>query len=178
MKNIKGISEIMFYRDYLDISEFLNLNSRSLLDLFEDLIQNQSERLFVLENIEEIFIDKKRVIVNCIDSQIDKSNKYKLYIYEKLEHSKVTIDLNSLPDKIDVRLINKDIFDDRDIFCFSDYKFFESGNELDAFIESESHGSLVSRQLYIKGENDTLYNIDLLNDDIDEELEAIKEMID
>jgi len=180
MKTIKGISEIMFYQNDLKLSKFLNLNSGSLLDLYEDLIQNQSERLFVLESVEEIFIDKKRVTVNCIDSPIEKSNNYILYLYEKLEHSNITLDLNSsklLPDKIEVSPISREIFEDRDLLCFSEYKIFESGNELDVFLESESYGPSVIRQLYIKGEEDTLYNIDLLNDNIDEELEAIKEMI-
>jgi hypothetical protein len=73
--------------------------------------------------------------------------------------------------------MNKHIFEDRDMLSFIDYKFLEDGNEIDLFIEGESYGVSVSKQLYILGENGTLYNIDLLNDDIEEELDAIKEMI-
>jgi hypothetical protein len=180
MKRINGIYQIMFYEDDLDVNEFNNLTAESILKLFNELIQNNSEYVFCLENLDNISVEERCIKVNSIEDKFQKLYNYKLYIYEKLEYSNITIDvlsLDRLPDQLEIKSMNKHIFEDRDMLSFIDYKFLEDGNEIDLFIEGESYGVSVSKQLYILGENGTLYNIDLLNDDIEEELDAIKEMI-
>jgi len=180
MKKISGVSEIMLIESELDISEFKQFDVESLLTFVDDLLLNQSVRLFCIDDLDAVKLAGKNLNVTTLDETSSSSTNPKLFIYEQLEFQSISIDMpagSNSPKMLEVKLVNQSVFNDREKYCFSDYTFYAGDDAVDCTIESESSGSSTMKQLYLLDKEGMLYNIDLLNDDVTEELSAIQEML-
>lgn len=178
MKNISGISELMFYENELDIDQLLTFDDSSLMEFIDDKLCNESVKIYCLDGENEVALHGNELKVELSEGKDIDISKLRIYLYERLESQNVQVYSGTvLANEIHIELMNRTIFADREMTCFSNYSFFNNADKLADSIESESYGSSEMKQFYIVGEDGVLYNIDLLNDDVAEELSSIQDMI-
>ncbi len=99
-------------------------------------------------------------------------------VYEILENSRVysehDIDPNNLEMKINTTQDDSLFIQGYEVFNEKEYNFFQNGKNIDLTLESESHGNIEFKLLYIKDENE-FFAIDLDdNDDIEDMFQQIQ----
>ena len=171
-----GLRELMWSTINVKKSDILNNDENFLINKANELIENESFRLFSTNIDYDVDIDgtplkvdfkkeEPRLDINTDEMRID--------VYEFLENSSVyspdLIKPENLELKIDTKQDTSIYGYGHEVFNDSEYKFHQNNKELNLVLESESNGPIDRKLLYVKDQNEN-FAIDL-TDDLD-----VKEM--
>jgi len=162
-----GLRELMWCTTNVKKSDILNNDENFLINKANDLIENESFRLFSTNIDYDVDIDgtplkvdfkkeEPRLDINTDEMRID--------VYEFLENSSVyspdLIKPENLELKIDTKQDTSIYGYGHEVFNDSEYKFHQNNKELNLVLESESNGPIDRKLLYVKDQSEN-FAIDL-----------------
>ena len=171
-----GLRELMWCTINVKKSDILNNDENFLINKANELIENESFRLFSTYIDYEVDIDGTSLKVDFkkeepkLNTKID---EMRIDVYEILENSSVYSPDLIKPENLELKINTKQdtsIYGyGHEVFNDSEYKFYQNNNEINLVFESESSGPIDRKLLYIKDQSEN-FAIDL-TDDLD-----VKEM--
>jgi len=171
-----GLNEIMWCTVNVKKNDILNNDKDYLIDKANELIENESFRLFSTNIDYDVDIDGTPLEVDFKkeEPKLDTStDEMRIDVYEILENSSVyspdLIKPENLELKIDTKQDTSIYGYGHEVFNDSEYKFYQNNKEINLVLESESSGPIDRKLLYIKDQSEN-FAIDL-TDDLD-----VKEM--
>ena len=171
-----GLRELMWCTTNVKKSDILNKDENFLINKANELIENESFRLFSANIDYDVDIDGISLKVDFKKEEPKlntKADEIRIDVYEILENSSVyspdLIKPENLELKIDTKQDTSIYGYGHEVFNDSEYKFYQNNKELNLVLESESNGPIDRKLLYVKDQNEN-FAIDL-TDDLD-----VKEM--
>ena len=171
-----GLRELMWCTINVKKSDILNNDENFLINKANELIENESFRLFSTNIDYEVDIDGTPLKVDFKKNEMKldiKADEMRLDVYEILENSSVyssdLIKPENLELKIDTKQDTSIYVYGHEVFNDSEYKFYQNNKEINLVLESESNGPIDHKLLYVKDQSEN-FAIDL-TDDLD-----VKEM--
>tara|TARA_B100000927_G_C16333562_1_gene416317 strand:+ start:51 stop:614 length:564 start_codon:yes stop_codon:yes gene_type:complete len=171
-----GLRELMWFTINVKKSDILNNDENFLINKANELIENESFRLFSANIDYDVDIDGISLKVDFKKEEPKlntKADEMRIDVYEILENSSVyspdLIKPENLELKIDTKQDTSIYGYGHEVFNDSEYKFHQNNKELNLVLESESNGPIDRKLLYVKDQNEN-FAIDL-TDDLD-----VKEM--
>ena len=162
-----GLRELMWCTTNVKKSDILNNDENFLINKANELIENESFRLFSTNIDYEVDIDGTPLKVDFKkeEPKLDtKTDEMRIDVYEILENSSVyTPDLikpENLELKIDTKQDTSIYGYGHEVFNDSEYKFYQNNKEINLVLESESNGSIDCKLLYVKDQSEN-FAIDL-----------------
>ena len=171
-----GLRELMWCTTNVKKSDILNNDENFLINKANELIENESFRLFSTNIDYEVDIDGTSLKVDFKKEEPKfntKIDEMRIDVYEILENSSVYSPDLIKPENLELKINTKQdtsIYGyGHEVFNDSEYKFYQNNNEINLVFESESSGPIDRKLLYIKDQSEN-FAIDL-TDDLD-----VKEM--
>ena len=171
-----GLRELMWCTTNVKKSDILNNDENFLINKANDLIENESFRLFSTNIDYDVDIDGTPLKVDFKKEEPKfntKIDEMRIDVYEILENSSVYSPDLIKPENLELKINTKQdtsIYGyGHEVFNDSEYKFYQNNNEINLVFESESSGPIDRKLLYIKDQSEN-FAIDL-TDDLD-----VKEM--
>ena len=162
-----GLRELMWCTINVKKSDILNNDENFLINKANDLIENESFRLFSTNIDYEVDIDGTSLKVDFKKEEPKletKTDEMRIDVYEILENSSVyspdLIKPENLELKIDTKQDTSVYGYGHEVFNDSEFKFYQNKKEIDIVLESESSGSIDRKLLYVKDQNEN-FAIDL-----------------
>lgn len=162
-----GLNEIMWCTVNVKKNDILNNDKDYLIDKANELIENESFRLFSTNIDYDVDIDGTPLKVDFKkeEPKLDtKTDEMRIDVYEILENSSVySLDLvkpENLELKIDTKQDTSIYGYGHEVFNDSEYKLYQNNKELNLVLESESNGPIDRKLLYVKDPSEN-FAIDL-----------------
>lgn len=162
-----GLRELMWCTTNIKKSDILNNDENFLINKANDLIENESFRLFSTNIDYDVYIDGKPLKVDFKkeESKLNtNTDEMRIDVYEILENSSVyspdLVKPENLELKIDTKQDTSIYGYGHEVFNESEYKFYQNNKEMNLVLESESSGSIDRKLLYVKDQNEN-FAIDL-----------------
>jgi len=162
-----GLRELMWCTTNIKKSDILNNDENFLINKANDLIENESFRLFSTNIDYDVYIDGKPLKVDFKkeESKLNtNTDEMRIDVYEILENSSVyspdLVKPENLELKIDTKQDTSIYGYGHEVFNESEYKFYQNNKEMNLVLESESSGSIDRKLLYVKDQSEN-FAIDL-----------------
>ena len=162
---IEGLKEIMFVNCEIEKDLFMSMSNDEIREFVDEKLLEESVRVFLLDEENLNFPSEENINISAAftdDYQNPpvEENKIRLVFWEELE-TRATIDLNSCDIDFDESLkielgiksnvMFYEIQDYVDEYVFSDLdcEILVNGEKIDTYIESESFGMTIKKNLII-----------------------------
>lgn len=184
--NFKGIKELMIAEHEVSIKEFTNIKPNDLISIINSKLEEESiliyeaSRSFADDDSNDLIYEfsisgdsETETEIEYIDNDADRSVKkdhVKLVFWEKLSEHNISLDLPENTDKISLKA-NGNYFgclDDYGCKSFDTYELHINNENKNIFFESESHGTIEEKIVFIIGPEGVIGSIDQYGSDIDE----------
>lgn len=183
---ISGIEELMWGSIRVKKDEILKNDSNFLVTKAENLLSENSFRLF------STYWDDPQIEVSGTPIKVDLSeaenneediqkDEFRLDVYEFLENSRVYSDQDVDPSNLELKINTSQhqalFARGYETFKEDQYEFFANGKSVDVTLESESSGSVRYKLMYLKDEEE-FFVIDLEDsEDIEEMFSEIQDYL-
>jgi len=187
---IEGLKEIMFVNCEIEKDLFMSMSNDEIREFVDEKLLEESVRVFLLDEENLNFPSEENINISAAftdDYQNPpiEEDKIRLVFWEELLETRATIDLNSCDIDFDESLkielgiksnvMFYEIQDYVDEYVFSDLdcEILVNGEKIDTYIESESFGITIKKNLIISSGTNTTGDIYL--EDEDELTSAVEE---
>ena len=187
---IEGLKEIMFVNCEIEKDLFMSMSNDEIREFVDEKLLEESVRVFLLDEENLNFLGEENINISAAftddyQNPTVEEDKIRLIFWEELDETRATIDLNNcdidFDDSLKIELGIKsnlmfyEIQDYVDEYVFSDLdcEILVNGEKIDTYIESESFGMTIKKNLIISSGTNTTGDIYL--EDEDELTSALEE---